>query len=266
MWRQFWSDSRGKVIIILLLVWIAAIFHEFSLNKAVNPIVSVAAIVIIDWFITRLRNGNNFFSLSSIVTGLLIGLILDPDGSIWLIFFADIFAVLDKQFLRTRIHRHIFNPAAFGLLISAQLFNGNVAWWAVSWGIWPTLIIGLGMIYVLWLLRRLLLPITFLAIYFLINLPSVGSIESLRLIFDGTVFLFAFIMIPEPMTSRARGVWQYLWGTLVGLVLFLLIKSPLQIIDPLLAALLITNMIGFTWVDLITPKFLSGKVSDFPLR
>ncbi len=261
MWKKFWSDSRGKVIIILLLVWLSALTHEFSWTKVFYPLLSISAVIVFDWFITRVRSSINFFSLSSIVTGLLIGLILDPGGSIWLILLAAILAVLDKQFLRINFHRHIFNPAAFGILAAAEILNGNIAWWAASWGILPTIIIGIGMVYVLWQIRRLFLPLTFLGVYFVINLLRVGPFDGFRLIFDGTVFMFAFIMLPEPMTSLTRGIWQYLWGSLVGVMLFLLIKSSVQIIDPLLAALLVTNLVGFLWVKLIVPKFLSGSVS-----
>lgn len=243
--RSFWADSRGKVIVILLLVWFAALFYRFHWSEVVYPATGVAIVVFVDAIITRLRTGMNVFSLSSIVTGLLIGLILDPNGSILLVLFAGILAVLDKQLLRTNVHRHIFNPAAFGIVVAAQLLGGNVAWWAVSWGIWPVGIIGIGMIWVLWRIRRLFLPLTFFLIYVFINLPRVGTVDSLRLVFDGTVFLFAFIMLPEPMTSLARGIWQYAWGALVGVLLFLCIRLPVSLVDPLLTALLGANVVGF---------------------
>lgn len=240
-----WADSRGKVILILLVLWFAALMSRFRWIEVIYPAVSIGTVVLVDALITRVRTGILVFSLSSVLTGLLIGLILDPNGGIWLILLAAILAVVDKQFLRTNIHRHIFNPAAFGIVVAAQLLGGNVAWWAVSWGIWPVGIIGLGMIWVLWRIRRLFLPLTFFLIYVLINLPRVGAVDSLRLVFDGTVFLFAFIMLPEPMTSLARGIWQYTWGVLVGVLLFFCIRLPISFVDPLLTALLGANVVGF---------------------
>lgn len=259
--RLSWMhDSRGKVILVLLAVWFTALIHDFTWLKLIYPAISVLTIVLSEAVIIRLRSGNNFFSLSSIVTGLLIGLILDPAGSPWLILAACFFAVIDKQFLRFDIHHHAFNPAAFGIVVSAQLLSGNVAWWAVSWGILPVIILGFGLSWVLRQLHRIFLPITFLLVYFLINLFRTGPLDSFRLIFDGTVFLFAFIMLPEPMTALARGKWQYFWGLSVGVWLFLLTKIDLPVIDPLLAALLIMNLLGFLWSRRRT-KSLSGSVS-----
>lgn len=259
--RGFWADSRGKLIIVLLLVWVTAMLHNFSWAKFTNPAMSVLIVIALDWLISRARKSLDIFSLSSVVSGLLIGLILDPTGNVLLIILADVLAVFDKQFLRVDFHRHIFNPAAFGILITAQLFNGNVAWWAVSWGLVPTIVIGFGMIYVLWQIRRLFLPLTFLMIYFFIILTKVGSTESLRFIFDGTAFLFAFVMVPEPMTSLAQDGWQYLWGIMVGLLLLGFIEIPFQIIDPMLAALLTANFLGFVWKNYLRPRFLSGNAS-----
>lgn len=243
--RSLWADSRGKVVFTLIAIWVAALAHHFRWIEVIYPVVGVITVVFLDWFITRVRTGTNIFSLSSIVTGLLIGLILDPHGGMPLLFLASVLAVFDKQFLRAYIHRHIFNPAAFGILVAAQLLQGNIAWWAVSWGIWPVIILGLMMIWVLSHIRRLFLPLTFLFMYFLINVARTGAVNSARLLLDGTVFLFAFIMLPEPMTSLARGAWQYMWGILVGALLFVLIRFPIPLIDPLLTALLLANLVGF---------------------
>lgn len=242
---SFWADSRGKVIVVLLLVWLVALRHHFQWLKVLYPLTAVIAVSLFDWIITRVRSRIHVVSLSSIVTGLLIGLILDPNGSLWFVIVASILAVLNKQFIRSAIHRHIFNPATFGIVISAELLRANIAWWAVSWGIWPVAIIGIGMSLVLWRIRRLFLPLTFIIVYFGLNLFRVGFIDSFRLIFDGTVFLFAFVMVPEPMTSLARGAWQYAWGILVGALLLFWIRLPIQVIDPLLTALLTANIVGF---------------------
>lgn len=242
---NFWSDSRGKVILILLITWIFALVHHLQLTEVAFPLGAVSTVCFVDWVITKIRYGRNVLSLSSIVTGLLIGLILDPNGSLWLIVVAALVAVLNKQFLRSDIHHHMFNPAAFGIVLSAQVFSGNIAWWSVSWGVWPVIVIGLGMLWILSGIRRAFLPLTFLLVFFGINVVRMGFGESLRFVFDGAPFLFAFIMLPEPMTSLARGFWQYVWGTLVGVFFYVCILLPLNIIDPFLTALLGANLIGF---------------------
>lgn len=244
---SFWADSRGKVILVLLLVWLAALLHYFQWSQVIYPVAGVIAVSFFDWIITRIRNGVHALSLSSVITGLLIGLILDPGGGILLLLLASFLAVIDKQFARIRRHRHIFNPAAFGIVAATAFLPGNIAWWAVSWGIWPVVFIGLGMLPILLRLRRLMLPCTFLIMYFFLNVGRVGPGASARLLLDGTVFLFAFIMLPEPMTSLARGTWQYVWGVLVGILLLLFVRLPIPLMDPLLTALLAANAIGFVF-------------------
>lgn len=243
--RQFWADSRGKVIVILLILWIAALIHEFRLVSVGQPVVALVSCVMFDWFFSYLRVRRSIFSLSSVITGFLIGLILDPSGGLAAILAAGLVACMSKQWIGRGGHKHIFNPAAFGITVSSFLFRLPVGWWAAAWGIIPVVIIGIGMTPVLWKLRRLWMPLTFLSVYFTSMVLFAGSESAVRLTLDGTVFMFSFIMLAEPITSMGKGIWRYIWGGLVGVLVALETLVGFSWGDPFLNALLGANVIGF---------------------
>ncbi len=120
-----------------------------------------------------------------------------------------------------------------------MISNRSVAWWGASWGMIPVVIIAIGTLPLLWKLRRFWMPLTFLAVYFI-------SIQ--RIMFDGTVFLFTFIMLTEPKTSPMQGKWQWGWGILVGILVLVQNLLGLAIADPMLLALLVANLFGYIFI------------------
>lgn len=243
--RQFWADSRGKVIVILLILWITALMHQFRLVYVGQPVVAMVSCVMFDWFFTYLRIRRSMFSLSSVITGFLIGLILDPSGGLAATLAASLAACISKQWIGRGGHKHVFNPAALGIIVSSFFFQQPVGWWATAWGIVPVVIIGVGMAPVLWKLRRLWMPLTFLSVYFTSMVLFSGSESAVRFTFDGTVFVFGFIMLVEPMTSIGKGIWRYGWGVVVGVLVALESLVGFSWGDPFLNALLGANIIGF---------------------
>lgn len=223
--QGFWADSRGKVIAVLLLLWLGSL-------HVVAPIPALLGMLLSDAMVSR------HITLSTIVTGLLIGLIFNPTAGIIPIITACFLASLSKNIIRIGPHNHVFNPAAFGIIAASLLFNRPVSWWGASWGIVPVIVLAIGMTPVLWKLKRFFMPVTFLAVYFLVT-------RSFPLLFDGTVFLFAFIMLPEIKTSPGIGFWQYVWGVLVGGLVALGTIFQISFTDPLLLALLVANLVGF---------------------
>lgn len=244
LWRQYWSDSRGKVILVLLAAAALAWDQSFQLKLLSQLALAVFFSGVFDLVWARLRYGKWFFSLSSVVTGLLIGLIFDPTSSPFAVTAAALVASSSKYWLRFGSDKHIFNPAALGIVVASLIFGRPVSWWGVSGGLGQILITGLGMAVILYRLRRILMPLIFLATYYLGMTFFSNPLSALRLTFDGTVFLFAWVMLPEPVTSPSRGNWCYLWGLLVGLLVFGQTLLGWSWSDPLLMALLVANAIG----------------------
>ena len=237
---MIWADSRGKVILVLVFLWLAALVHEFRMGLVTSVMVAVAASVGLDALITWFRTKTTVVSLSSVVTGLLIGLVFDPFAGPVATLTACAIASLVKAYLGRGEHRHVFNPAALGVVVSSLLFGRSVAWWGVSWGILPVVILAVGMLPILWRLHRQWMPITFLVLYYFLT-------RSISLTFDGTVFFFAFVMLPEPRTAPMQGAWVWGWGALVGLLVFVQNLLGIGVGDPLLLALLVANLYSFLY-------------------
>ena len=238
------SNTRLRIASVLAIIWIFYLILHFNARAFFFPLLSVIMAVFFDLLITYLRKRRWYLPTSSLVTGFLIGLIL-PTNSPWPLLLAAFIAVFSKQFIRIREHQHLFNPAALGIFVTSLLTGVPVAWWAVSWTPWVIPII-IGVSYTLYQLKRLWLPLTFLALYALYRATFVEFESLISSLLDGTLFLFVFIMLPEPITSPANKRWRYLFGPLVGLFVILLERVGAFVLpDLFLPALLIGNIIGF---------------------
>ncbi len=254
--KSLWADSRGKVIVLLVALWAAALVFQFRIVFVSSVVLAVAASVAVDSFLVWVQKKKRMLLLSSVVTGLLIGLVFDPLAGVIPILIACIIASISKAFLGNGQHKHVFNPAAFGIVLASLFFNRPVAWWGGSWGWMPTVIIAVGMIPILIKLRRLWIPLAFLVIYYMSILWSQALwplrpdlfVSALRLTFDGTVFLFAFIMLPEPKTAPITGKWRYIWGIFMGLLVLVQNLFGIAVTDPLLLALLVANVFAFVLI------------------
>lgn len=207
------------------------------------PIFSVFLVSFFDLLITYFRKKVWYFPASSLVSGFLIGLIFSPQQSVFVFILAAFLASFSKQFIRTGEHRHIFNPAAFGILSTGFILHAPISWWAVSWSSWIIIVI-LGVSYTLFRLKRLILPVTFLFAYGLYFFIAVGQNAVLPMLWDPTVFLFAAVMLPEPITSPANGYWKYLFGPLTAIMAIMI--SRINIFpDVLLSSLLLGNIVYY---------------------
>ena len=238
--RSLIHDPKVHIFYILLLIWVFAVIQNPGWKNIVFPIFSITLFSILDLVFHYLRSKKLYIPFSSLVSGLLIGLIIHPSSGIIAIILAVIFGFASKQYIKYK-NRHVFNPAAFGIIVSSLILGFPVSWWAVAGGgifILLTLISG----FVLWKLRRIHMPISFLVGYFAFLAVSLGIKSATSLSIDGTVFFFAFIMLTEPMTSSISGFWKRTFGFVVlsGIIVSYVLK--LSFADPLLLSLLFANL------------------------
>ncbi len=242
------KDSRIQVAATLFVIWIlAVVWHFRTLNSFLYPLISIGVVTVSDVAITWIRYKKKYFPASSFVTGLLIGLILSPTEPFWVIIVAALIASISKQFIALGPRRHIFNPAAFGIVVTSLIFRAPVAWWAVSWSRIPIIILVGAMAYILWKVKRFYLPIAFLAVYFVVLVYQSGLNEALAILLDGTVALFALVMLPEPITSPVVGEFKILFGVIVAVLSIIFSQSLLNrlVNDAFLPALLVGDLIAF---------------------
>lgn len=235
-------DARVQVLGVLLLVWSAAIYREPSWENFIYPLYATALLSALDLGFTYLKTKKWYYSFSSLVSGLLIGFLIHYSQGFLLLTFAVILAFLSKQFIKIK-GRHIFNPAALGAVVSGLLLGTNVSWWAVAPG-GISMFFMLLMIPIIYKLRRLGFTLIFLSGYFFFFLATRGIYTALPLTFDGTVFLFSFVMLTEPMTSSIANYWRWLFGIMVFAVFAVLSLLKISFTDPLLFSLLLTNFLA----------------------
>ncbi len=262
MFATVWSDTRGKAITVLVAIFTLWFLHEPRTSTLIFVIGTVGAMLATDGILGTIRHGSYRFSLSSVVTGLIIAFLLDPTR-LGAAVTACLIASVAKHFLHERGAKHVFNPAAIGAWTVNMLLGVPFSWWAVSWGMAPLLVV-LGMVPILARMRRLTLAISFIIVYFL-SLRMVGlASQAFVLTIDPTIFFFALVMIPEPITSVAMGRWRWMWGVLVGIFVAGQALAGVSFGDPLLLALLAANAIGYVLVRRrsATSVSLSGTASS----
>ena len=238
-------DPRDYVISLLALISAVSLLASPSLSSLVHLLTAVSLAAALDVILKALTRRQLIFPRSGLVTGLLIGLILDPTVPLWLTGLACLTAIASKLVFKLN-QQHVFNPAAFGLLIAGLLWPASVSWWAVSPYPLTSLILLVDMAALLvFRLPIWPLPVGFLLVYFTYTLMKFPF--SLFRFIDPTIFLFAWVMVSEYKTSPVTGSWRYTFGALVGIIFLVLIELwPNLPTDPLITALLTGNLFSFS--------------------
>ena len=164
--KFIYHDFRLHVAFTLVLVWLLALWRFQTVNAFLFPLLAIVFMVIFDLSTTWIRDHKIYFPSASLVTGFLIGLIIDPSKPWWIIALVCLLASFSKQFIKIGPRQHILNPAAFGVMVASLIFRTPVAWWGVAIGGWSLIILTVLMIRILWRLGRFSLPIRFLMVYF----------------------------------------------------------------------------------------------------
>ncbi len=189
---------------------------------------------------------------SQFITGLILALIIGPLPLLSNLFFLTIAPVIAmaSKYLIAINKQHIFNPAAFAVVITAVLFHSGASWWIGNLPMWPFIIIG-GII-VLRKIHRFNLTLGFLLTYLLfimlINLQNIISLHTAIAIFTNVflmspILFFSIVMLTEPLTSPADRNLHTYYGIFTALVFIMLQKfSPFSYTLEL--SLLIANVAG----------------------
>lgn len=222
-----------QMAFFLLFIYLSAFIYNPSPAKIWLLILALSSTLISDWIFTKLRHNPPFLLSAAFVSGLIIALLTAPNLPWYIPITAGMLAMFSKNFLKFQ-GKHIFNPAAFGLLASTLIFQTGVSWWGVSSQTFLLLLLP-GYVSLI-RMRRYFTVGSFLAIY--------GIIFSL--FFDPTVLFFALVMLPEPMTTPYVKKYQLTFGVFVAVAAFLL--SSVSFVDPLITALLLGNLVFFKFL------------------
>lgn len=247
--KNLLGAPKIQLIITLLPILLTAVLLNFSLPLLINPAIIILSAIGFDFLFLKIRKKNLFMPSAAVATGLIISLIIDPSAPLYVCVAASFAAMFSKNFIRPI--RHIFNPAAFGMIFIALVFSSFTSWWG------PSALLGTPLFFLILLpalvsayrMKRYLTISTFFLSYCLIAVLFFGA-DPQRVLLDPTVIFFSLVMAPEPMTTPAKKQNQILFGLFLSLLVFVfsrfLIGLPLmQRIDPLIFSLLIGNLIFF---------------------
>ena len=193
---------------------------------------SVAVIFIICWVANRA-----FAALfdapynpeSTWITALILALIITPAASFLdaqflpLAFWASGWAVASK-YLFAIGKKHLFNPAALGVAVTAEILGLAATWW-VGTPLMAPFVLGAGLLVVRKIHRFDLwwaFTLAFFAgmLYFTFD-HGLNVWRSLQQSFVyAPAFFFSTVMLTEPMTTPPTRLWRILYGAGVG-ILFL---------------------------------------------
>lgn len=219
------ADARYAQILALstLLVWNLA---TLSLGASALPSLAALAGTVLTQAALARAEGAPVDWRSPLITGLSLSLLLRTDA-LWLMAAAGAVAILSKRLLRWQ-GKHLFNPAAFAILVMILSGRGWVS--PGQWGhslVLVAAILGLGVL-VLERARRLDLALGFSGTYALLlfaRATVLGDPATIPLhqLDNGALVLFACFMITDPRTAPDGPLARLAFTALVASLAFWLI-------------------------------------------
>lgn len=220
------SDPRYFQILYLgsfLLYGVSYLGWDTALPKYLALFgAAVATQLAFSYFTTKKYNSIK----SALITALGLCLLLKT-GSIETAVLAAVIAISTKFILKVK-NKHIFNPANIGIVTAILLSND--AWvspgqWGSSVVLW--FLVGAAGLMMILKVGRMDTSITFLAVFggllFLRQVVYLGWEPSVWLhqMSNGTLLLFAFFMITDPMTTPNHTCARIIWAGALGAALFI---------------------------------------------
>ncbi len=219
------------VLYYLLFLFCAAYILSCLGFLRLNPLNLVVSAIIVTFFCLAT---NFIFSKvfaapanleSTLITALILTLIITPITSlhdftgISFLFWASVLAIASKYIIAID-KKHIFNPAAFAVAITAISLNLSASWWVGSLPMLPFVFLG-GILVVRKMQRSdLVLSFIIIALLTTIGFSFFQRLDIVSAIWKNIAYsnllFFAFVMITEPLTTPPNKKMQMVYGGIVG--------------------------------------------------
>lgn len=231
------NNIKNQTILLLLILAIVSLFSmDVPFASAAQMLLAVGYALLAEW---SFFGGVNASSIqSTIISGLIIGMLLVPGAPAVVLFTAVVLAIGFKRIIRLAPSKHIFNPATTGLVAVTFIFGNYINWWGYS----SSVIVIVGGSIILYRMRRISLPIAYVVSRAICALVFGGLALGVNA-FELPNLFFAFIMLVEPKTSPTKRNGQYICGALCGILATLSFKF-FPTYDGDLIALLLINLLG----------------------
>lgn len=264
--KKFIKTPKGQLTAVLLILLIVSELFKFDLHSLYVVGYSLLTAIVIDVLVGIKQKRKSLLPDGGIITALIIGLILSSFTPWYLVVFTTGIAVISKHVIKTK-RKPIFNPAAFGLLISSLIFHTGQSWWGGLTLVSPYLIVVLVMTgyWIVSRVNKFPLVFTYLGItfgFFLIAtyfFPSSTISDSYLNPFVNSTLFLSFFMITDPPTSPAKYSEQVIFAifaSVVSLILYVTIGGLVY----LYIGVLFSNLWKY-YVSVLNEKVFPKKTS-----
>ncbi len=219
------------VLYYLAALWAIAILFSFAKILPYEPtglVFSGLFITLVCWIANKIFSrtlGIHTNIESAYITALILTLIITPlspsNASFYfpLAAWASVWAIASK-YIFTFKKKHVFNPAAFGIMTTALFLNRSATWWVGTATMAPFVLVG-GLLMTRKLLRSdLVLSFLYVALLTIGTFDFLGGfniVTSFGKAVVGTPLLFfAFAMLTEPLTTPPTENKRMAYGALIG--------------------------------------------------
>lgn len=253
------------VLYVLTFLFVAAIGLSIFNLLPYSPldIISSALIIITVSWITNAIFTKIFEAPANVesvyISAFILVLIITPPQSgdysqfLSLAVWASVWAMASKFIIAIR-KKHIFNPVAFAVALTAVTINESASWWIGTVNMLPFVIIS-GLLIVrktrradlVWSFLIAAITTTVLGFWLLKGTNPLFSLS--RTIFDSALFFFAFVMLTEPLTMPPSKRLRLIYGAVVGFLF-----SPVIHVGSFYPTPEIALLIGNIFSYVVSPK------------
>jgi ferredoxin-NADP reductase/Na+-translocating ferredoxin:NAD+ oxidoreductase RnfD subunit len=214
---------------LILLLVVAAVFCIFGIlpYNVFALASSVGFLILVCWITNTVfaKVVNAHTNIESVyISALILALIISPIKSAQDFMFLGWAAVLTmaSKYILAIGKKHIFNPVAVAVVITALAINQSASWWVGTFAMFPAVVIG-GVLIVR-KIRRLDLVWSFFfsALTVIVGLSVLKGVSFTtimgKILFDSPIAFFAFVMLTEPLTTPPTASLQMWYGAIVGVL------------------------------------------------
>lgn len=246
-----------------LLLFVGAILGAFGAIKYSPLAIAFSTIVLLlvclisnKIFASFLRVPTNVES--AYITALILALIIAPPytagymNSVPFLFWAGVLAMASKYILNLN-NKHLFNPAAFAVALTAITLNQSADWW-VGGNTIMFIFVLLGGLLVIKKVQRFDVVISFTVVALLtivaFTISTSNPISTIyRVLVNSPLVFFAAAMLSEPLTMPPTKNLRVLYGALVGFLFAPQVHFGFVYLTPEMA-LVVGNIFSY----LVSPK------------
>lgn len=185
---------------------------------------------------------------SAFISALSLTLMMHAN-SVWTMMLAGVLSIGSKYLIRWK-GKHIFNPTNFGIMVTILLTHD--AW--ISPGQWGSnalllMLVGCAGLVVLLRVKRLgtalAFLLTFLGLSYIRNILYLGWPNDFfwHQLSTGSLLLFTFFMITDPMASPSHRIARLIWGSMVGVLAYYISTKLFVHTAPLWALFLLSPLV-----------------------